>query len=142
MTINKEVEQLRIAHLGFIQGAINRMASNSFLLKGWTITIFTALFAFAAKDTKVEFVYICYPPVFIFWWLDAFFLYQERLFRKLYDQVAQDANYIPNYSMSRAHFEKVGSLSFLSSLLSKTLLGFYLPILFVLVAVNIIIKFL
>lgn len=38
-------------HLEFIQMAINRMASNLFLLKGWTVALIAALFALAAKDT-------------------------------------------------------------------------------------------
>jgi hypothetical protein len=38
-------------HLEFLQAAINRMAGNLFLLKGWTITLIAALFALAAKDT-------------------------------------------------------------------------------------------
>ncbi len=29
----------KIKHLEFIQAAINRMAGNSFLLKGWTVTL-------------------------------------------------------------------------------------------------------
>lgn len=35
-------------HLEFLQGAINRMAGNLFLLKGWTITLIAALFALSS----------------------------------------------------------------------------------------------
>ena len=42
----------QIAHLGFIQGVINRLGSNSFLLKGWSITLVAACFALATKDAE------------------------------------------------------------------------------------------
>ena len=39
-------------HLEFVQAAVNRMAGNLFLLKGWSITLIAALFALAAKDAN------------------------------------------------------------------------------------------
>lgn len=77
-----------IAHLGFIQGIITRMGGNSFLLKGWSVTLVAALFALSAKDANTNFALIAYFPVLVFWFLDAFFLHQEKLFRKLYEEVA------------------------------------------------------
>ncbi|MFZ4699509.1 MAG: hypothetical protein ACOYMG_05625 [Candidatus Methylumidiphilus sp.] len=81
------MDENKRTHLQMIQGVINRMASNSFLIKGWSVTLVAALFALAAKDAKLAFVYLAYFPVCIFWILDGFFLHQERLFRKLYDGV-------------------------------------------------------
>ena len=80
-----------IAHLGFIQGVITRMGANSFLLKGWSVTLVAAMFALAVKDADKRFMLIAYFPVFVFWTLDAFFLHQEKLFRKLYEDVASGA---------------------------------------------------
>lgn len=77
-----------IAHLGFIQGVISRMGTNSFLLKGWSVTLVAAIFALSAKDANSKFVLIAYFPVIVFWVLDSYFLHQERLFRKLYESVA------------------------------------------------------
>ena len=74
-------------HLQMLQGVINRLAGNSFLIKGWSVTLVAALFALAAKDAKLAFVYLAYFPVCTFWLLDGYFLHQERLFRKLYDRV-------------------------------------------------------
>jgi hypothetical protein len=42
----------KLKHLEFIQQAINRMASNLFLLKGWTVTLIAAMFALAAKESR------------------------------------------------------------------------------------------
>ena len=40
----------KINHLEMIQGVINRMASNSFMLKGWAVTLAAGIFALASKD--------------------------------------------------------------------------------------------
>lgn len=40
----------KINHLGMIQGVINRMASNSFALKGWAVTLVVGIFVLAGKD--------------------------------------------------------------------------------------------
>ncbi len=63
------------AHLEMIQSIINRMATNSFHLKGWSVTLVAALFALAAKDSTPVFVYLAYFPAFAFWLLDGFFLH-------------------------------------------------------------------
>ena len=71
----------RCKHLELIQGVVNRLSTNSFLLKGWTVVLVSALFALAAKDAKIVFAYLAYFPAFTFWLLDGYFLWQERLYR-------------------------------------------------------------
>ena len=75
------------AHLELIQGVVNRLATNSFLLKGWSVVLVSALFALAAGSNKVAFACIAYFPAIALWILDGYFLWQERLFRALYDHV-------------------------------------------------------
>jgi len=77
----------KVNHLEMIQGIVNRLAKSSFLLKGWTVILVSALFALAAKDSKIYFIYLAYFPGLAFWGLDGYYLRQERLFRKLYDKV-------------------------------------------------------
>lgn len=74
-------------HLELIQGVVNRLAHCSFLLKGWSVILVSALFALAAKDAKLYFIYLAYLPAVAFWGLDGYYLWQERLFRALYDEV-------------------------------------------------------
>lgn len=78
-----------VKHLEFIQAIIARQASNSFLLKAWSVTLVAALFALAAKDANALFAYLSLVPVLVFWWLDAYYLWQENRFRDLYDWVRQ-----------------------------------------------------
>jgi hypothetical protein len=77
------------AHLVMVQGVINRMGSNSFFLKGWTITLVAALSAVAIKESDRYVLYVAYFPTIAFWALDGYYLWQEKLFRKLYEIVAQ-----------------------------------------------------
>lgn len=74
--------------IDLIQDCIKRMAHNSFLIKGWTVSLIAVVLALA-KD-KVDFFYICLillVPVIAFWYLDAFFLRTEKKFRKMYKWV-------------------------------------------------------
>ena len=76
-----------VKHLEFIQAIIARQASNSFLLKAWSVTLVGALFALAAKDADARFAYLPLVPVLVFWVLDAYYLCQENRFRDLYNWV-------------------------------------------------------
>ena len=58
-------------HLEFAQGVINRMGQNSFVIKGWTVTLVSALFALAANDSNQKFVIVAYFPTVVFWILDS-----------------------------------------------------------------------
>lgn len=112
------------SHLEMIQGVVNRLSHNSFLLKGWSVILVSAMFALAAKDAKVVFIYLAYFPAISFWGLDGYFLHQERLFRALYDHVRsldeKDVDFSMNTSILK---EKVASWSAVT--LSKTLVVFH-----------------
>lgn len=90
------MDEAKIAYLGFIQGAINRMAGNVFIVKGWSVALVAAIIA-VTSDAKFGF-YIAIVPVLLFWWLDAYYLRQERLYRKLYE-IASTANPPVTFSM-------------------------------------------
>ena len=77
----------KLKHLEMIQNIISRMANNSFLVRGWSVTLVAALFALSAKDSQVLFVYLAYFPAIAFWILDGYYLNQEWLFRGLYNKV-------------------------------------------------------
>ena len=123
-------------HLEFIQGAINRMAGNLFFLRGWTITLIAALFAFFVKDANADFIFIVYFPVIIFWVLDGYFLSQERLFRALYNHVRKLDEKEINFSMNTNKYNEDKRNGWLHSMFSSTLLFFYLPLVGVILLVT------
>ena len=76
----------KLKHLDFVQAVINRLSTNSFLLKGWSVVLVSALFALAANSSKVSFVMLAYIPAIVFWGLDGYFLALERAYRKHYER--------------------------------------------------------
>jgi hypothetical protein len=78
----------KLKHLELIQGVISRMAQNSFLFKGWAITVAAGVSAFAASSTTRGVVGIAIGSSAIFWGLDGYYLRLERCFIDLYGRVA------------------------------------------------------
>jgi hypothetical protein len=116
----------RLKHLEFIQQAITRMANNSFLLKGWSVTLLSAILAIAAsKDGLHKLVWIGFLPLLTFWLLDGYFLREERLYRKLWDQVsAQGPDALCNFTMDASAFSDQVQ-SWFRTCLSESLLVFH-----------------
>ena len=114
----------KLAHLQMLQTVIARMASNSFMLKGWSVTLVAALFAVAADKAKVSFVALAYFPALVFWFLDGYFLRQERLFRALYDQARSLAEANITFSMDTTAVAQ-GVSSWAAACISRTLWLFH-----------------
>jgi hypothetical protein len=111
-------------HLLTIQAIIARMGVNSFLLKGWSVTLISAVFALAADKANTSFVYIAFLPCVVFWALDGYFLWQERLFRALYDQVRIVEEKLIDFSLDTGSV--VGRVpSFVNAIFSRILLAFH-----------------
>jgi hypothetical protein len=84
--------------LDLIQDIIKRMAQNSFQ-KAWLIAILAVMVAFereaiftgAGGNKGIAIMLNCFLflPVLCFWYLDAFFLSTERLYREVYEWVVR-----------------------------------------------------
>jgi hypothetical protein len=115
----------RLAHLQMIQAIIARLAGNSFQLRGWCITIVSAIFAIYAGKSVHEVIYISFFSIIMFWILDGYFLRQERMFRRLYDQIRlQPDDFGVDFSMDTARVAG-GVPSWVFTCFSTTLLAFY-----------------
>lgn len=114
----------RTYHLQYIQNVINRMSVNSFLLKGWTVVLISALFALGAGIHTNAFIWLAFFPSIVFWILDGYYLRQERLFRALYDEVRVTEENETDFSMETTLVsEKVDCWG--KVIVSKTLLIFH-----------------
>src|SRR5262245_26681324 len=127
------VDEDRRRHLELLQGVINRMSNNSFLLKSWSIVLVSGLFALAAKDANPRFAMIAYLPAIAFWGLDGYFLCQERRFRGLYDQLRQSQE-TTDYSMNTGAVHDT-SCTWWSAVRSLTLSVFHGAILLTIIVV-------
>ena len=127
----------KIAHLEMIQGVVNRLSHDSFLLKGWNVVLVAAIFALAARESTAFFIPIAFLPAVVFWGLDGYFLWQERLFRKLYDLVRELPELEIDFSMDTSEVSDQVS-SWEDVLLSVTLLSFHGSIVIAIIMVTIV----
>ena len=107
-----------IKHLDMLQHVITRMAHNSFLIKGWSLTLLIAL---AALPYQTSFYLPLLFIVLAFWGLDGYFLHQERLYRALYDRTRNQSD--TNFAMDTQALKKTVLLR--RALFSRTLILFY-----------------
>ncbi|MDD2229927.1 MAG: hypothetical protein PHY48_11000 [Candidatus Cloacimonetes bacterium] len=114
--------------IDLIQACITRMANNSFLLKGWTISLVAVVMALM-KD-NVNLYILCtllLVPIIAFWYLDAFFLRTEKMYRKLYEWIIEarpKGNTDKLYDLNPLRFkDEVDSMW--KVMISKTLRVFY-----------------
>ena len=84
MEDKESLKEYMLKDIDIIQDIIKRMAFNSFMIKGWAITL--VVVTLLLKGTEYQ-IWIAFIPLFVFWFLDAYFLWQERMYRKLYEWV-------------------------------------------------------
>jgi hypothetical protein len=111
-------------HLGTIRKIINRMVAGSFLLKAWAIAIVSALLAVATNVAYARFAWLALFMAIAFWVLDAHFVRQLGLFRRMYERVQNMPESEVDFSMDTAVVDG-DATSFGSALFSRSLGAFY-----------------
>ena len=111
----------KLEHLKMIQDVISRLASNSFSIKGWSITLASALLAFSASNDSRSLPLLACFPAAVFWTLDAYYLWQERSYRRLYNDVRRRNDNNSDFAMNTT----LTAGGYLAALLSQTLIAFH-----------------
>ncbi len=95
-------------HIDILQNVINRMASNSVNSKTLAITIVSAIIVLLIDKSKTDGFYIAYIPLFMFFFLDCFYLGLERYFRDLYNNFIEslDSDDFNSTSVYKLHGPK------------------------------------
>lgn len=121
------MDEDKIKYLEFIQNIITRMNQNSFMIKGWVVAIVSALLAIYANKENKLFILISIFPVFIFMFLDSYYLWQERKFRHLYNKVLEEneSKQIKFFSMNTNIGNDCCKICYFRALFSITEIGFY-----------------
>ena len=101
---NKEI---LFKEIDLIEECIKRMASNSFLLKGWAVTILSVLIGLTVNTDNWKFgsviaILIC----IVFWYLDATYLKLERLYTRKYNWIIKNRLTTKNYAFNLNPNEK------------------------------------
>lgn len=119
-----QCEDKKIKHLEFIQEIIKRMANNSFLIKGWTITLNVAILGLSKDNIDSKIISITLFLTLLFWILDAYFLKQERSFRQHYDDIRIKSENDIDFSM-KLKSKQGSTLDWFVVFFSVTLCLFY-----------------
>ena len=73
------------AHVGIMQGVIQRMAANSGACKTWCVTLVAAILVVVATKQKPQYGWLALIPILLFVGLDTYYLALERSFRGSYN---------------------------------------------------------
>lgn len=119
-----------LKYLTFIQDVITRMNRNAFQLKGWCITIVTALAALETKTDGVSLLIVASIATLPFGLLDGYYLWMERRFRGLYSDVIKGCDSITLFEMSISRYTVKQDLKYgyWHVLCSGSVCGFYLTL--------------
>lgn len=125
----------KLKHLDFVQAVITRMAQNSFMYKGWAVTILAGGIAVSKDMTGQLFILALVPALCAFWLLDSLYLRQERLFRHLYSNVVQDN--VPTFSMNAQVYASTPLfIDILKIMFSWSVVCLYLPMILLVIVVG------
>ena len=89
-------------YLNILQSVIARMAGNSSNCKTWCVTLISALLVVIVDKGNVDYVWIVLIPVLLFGFLDAYYLGQERAFRRTYSDFV-DRMHVGSASVSEVY---------------------------------------
>ena len=132
----------KIKHLEFVQSIITRMNTNSFQIKGMTITIVSALLAVFASTLKTPFIFIGIAPTILFWFLDTYYLQQERKFRGVYNNVGGIKNDVTIVDFEMPIHKFIGGqYSYFKVFWSKTIAWLYASVIVFLLILGLVIIF-
>ncbi len=115
-----------VEHLKLTQAVIDRLGRNSLWVKTWSLSlVVTAMILVAIQDLR-HLIFILMPITLVLgsWTLDGYFLWQERLFRKVYDELRVQSD--TDFEMNPMKHKNKPKCSWLSAILSVTLVIFYL----------------
>lgn len=116
--------------IDLIQSCINRMAKNSFSVKGWALTLFIGALALLNGNIFTNpwlVIIVVVMPYIAFWYLDTYFLRIEKCYRFLYKWVITkriEGDTTLLYDLDPSRF-KDKSGSFWKTFFSQTLLVFF-----------------
>ena len=77
------------SYLTILQGVINRMAANSSSCKTWCVALVSAIVVVIADKGQPKYVSIAVVPLFLFLFLDSYYLGLEKRFRDRYNNFIQ-----------------------------------------------------
>lgn len=110
-------------HIDLVETQILRMSENSKQMKTWCFALVTGVVGIYVQTNNWRFLWIGFIAIFLFAWLDAYYLLLERKFRCVYKDIVRDA--ISPYDMPLDNYKK-GVKNHLDPIISVSIWPFYL----------------
>jgi hypothetical protein len=104
-------DEKRIKHLEMIQAVISRLGNDSFYVKGWAVTVAGAFLGFAVNLERETLALVALVPTGLFWVLDSYYLYSEKLFRGLFELVRRKSQAVEAFEMAATTSSFVATLT-------------------------------
>lgn len=125
----------KIKHLEMIEEVISRMGRNSFLVKGWALTLVSIILAIGTGGRSCLYGISAVIPLIIFAVLDAYYLQFERKYRALYEKVRETDEEDIDFNLNPHTESGDKKTRLISCLLSKSIILYYSAIAFLIVIV-------
>ena len=117
--------------IDLLQSCIDRMAKNSFMIKGWFVSIYAVILALLPE--KVDVMLLCVVLIVVnilFWYLDGVYLRDEKIYRRIYQWVVEARKQNDRELMYQLELNlyknKIGTMDSVGKImLSKSLFIFY-----------------
>ena len=117
--------------IDLLQSCIDRMAKNSFMIKGWFVSIYAVILALLPE--KVDVMLLCVVLIVVnilFWYLDGVYLRDEKIYRRIYQWVVearkQNDRELKYQLELNLYKNKIGTMDSVGKImLSKSLFIFY-----------------
>ncbi|WP_028857213.1 hypothetical protein [Psychrilyobacter atlanticus] len=90
MTVTRDENMVN--ELNLIQMQVQRMANNSFIIKGWYITFFVAFIFFMLEKKNYKLIPLGIGGAFLIALYDCYFLMLERKYREKYNWVIKNSS--------------------------------------------------
>lgn len=139
MDDKENFEKYLLKEAEIIQDILKRMASNSFLIKGWTVTL--VVVTLLLKGTEYQ-AFIAFIPLIVFWRLDAYFLWQERMYRKLYQWIIDNRLRTKEYLLDMNAFRFKDEVQSELKVMFSITLGWFYGSIIVLITIYLVFLFL
>jgi len=123
--MQREWPSYELEVLSTIQNITKRMATNSLIIKGWAVVVVGIILLLSS--TKYQ-ALIAVFALLVFWYLDAYFLQQKKMYRALYKEIVENKLNIGDdfFDIRTARYEAGIEVPRPNKLMrSKTLLIFY-----------------
>ncbi|MSU00126.1 hypothetical protein [Tissierella pigra] len=143
-----EIEEIH-KEIDLIQDCIKRMENNSFMLKGWLVSLYVVVLGLLPEKFNIWLICsVLITMTISFWYLDGFFLRTEKIYRNIYEWCLierqrgnKELLYNLNLSSFKGKIEDVGGI--VNIMMSRTLKTFYLiplSMITIVVILNILVK--